>query len=346
LSFAKPRVRQSRDLETEFDAAIIGAVFSDAGVLAAALGDGTVRLIAADHNIRTVQVHDGAALCLALDLDGQSFITGGDDGRLVRTSTDGEVAELMSAPGQQIDVLAMSRPAKARAVAIGKEVRLLDAAGVVRARAADHPSTVAGLAFNPKGRRLAVAHYGGVTLWWTATLGRSPHRLDWRGSHIGVSWSPDGSYVVTAMQERELHGWRAADGEDLAMRGYSAKIRSTDWLARPPILATAGADCVTLWSFAGAGPQGRAPIELCQRTERLVTRVAIHPTQSLVAAGFDDGCVAVCEMTRKTGDRVFPIRPGKGGRVTMLVWSPDGTRLAIGTEQGALSLFDLSHAAS
>jgi WD40 repeat protein len=346
VSLAKPRVRQSRDFESEFDAGITGAVFSDAGVLAAALGDGTVRLIAADHDVRAVQVHDGAALCLALDLDGQSFVTGGDDGRLVRTSTAGEVAELMSAPGQQIDVLALSRPAKARAVATGKEVRLLDAAGVVRARAADHPSTVAGLAFNPKGKRLAVAHYGGVTLWWTATLGRSPHRLDWRGSHIGASWSPDGCYVMTAMQECELHGWRVADGEDLAMRGYSTKVRSMDWLAKPPLLATAGADCVTLWSFAGAGPQGRPPIELCQRTERLVTRVTIHPTQSLVAAGFDDGCVAVCEMTRKMGDRVFPIRPGEGGRVTALAWSPDGTRLAIGTEQGALSLFDLSRAAS
>src|SRR6516164_5914437 len=29
---------------------------------------------------------------------------------------------------------------------------------------ADHPSTVTGLAFNPKGKRLAVSHYGGVTL--------------------------------------------------------------------------------------------------------------------------------------------------------------------------------------
>jgi WD40 repeat protein len=346
VSFAELRAQQPRDLETEFDAGVTGAVFSDAGLLAAALGDGTVRLIGADHDVRTVQAHDGAALCLALDLDGRSFITGGDDGKLVRTSTNGEVAELMSAPGQQIDVLAISRPAKARAVAIGKEVRLLDAAGVVRARAADHPSTVAGLAFHPKGRRLAVAHYGGVTLWWTATLGRSPHRLDWRGSHIGVSWSPDGSYVMTAMQECELHGWRVAGGEDMAMRGYTTKVRSMDWLVKPPILATAGADCVTVWSFAGTGPQGKSPIELCQAVERLVTRVAIHPTQSLVAAGFDDGRVAVCEIVRKPGDRVFPIRPGDGGRVTALAWSRDGTRLAIGTEQGALSLFDLSHAAS
>jgi WD40 repeat protein len=29
-------------------------------------------------------------------------------------------------------------------------------------------------------------------------------------------------------------------------------------------------------------------------------------------------------------------------RVTTLAWSPDGTRLAVGTETGAISLFDLS----
>lgn len=47
----------------------------------------------------------------------------------------------------------------------------------MQARTSDHSSTVSGLAFNPKGKRLAVAHYGGVTLWWTATLGQTPNRL-------------------------------------------------------------------------------------------------------------------------------------------------------------------------
>ena len=96
-------------------------------------------------------------------------------------------------------MLAVSRPAKARAVAVGKDVRLLDVGGTVRATALGHPSTVSGLAFNSKGKRLAVAHYGGVTLWWTATLGQTPKRLEWRGSHIGVSWSPDGTHLMTAM---------------------------------------------------------------------------------------------------------------------------------------------------
>jgi WD40 repeat protein len=347
MSLAEPGVRiPEPDVEMVFDAGVIGIKFSEAGLLAAALGDGIVQLIAPPGNVITAQAHDGAALCLAVDIDGQSFVTGGDDGRLVRTSADGSVAELMRVPRQQIDVLTVSRPAKARAVAIGREVRLLDVSGEVRACASDHPSTVSGMAFNPKGKRLAVAHYGGVTLWWTTTLGQSPSRLKWRGSHISVSWSPDGDHVMTAMQECELHGWRVADGSDIAMRGYAAKVRSMGWLAKPPILATSGADCVVAWPFAGSGPQGKPPIEVGRGIGRLVTQVAVHPTRALVAAGFDDGCVAICELTTDRESRTIRLRPGDGRRVSVLAWSHDGVRLAAGIEGGTLSIFDLAKSVS
>ena len=84
--------RLSSDVETMFDAAITGAVFSESGLLAVALGDGTVQLIGPDGDVRSVRAHDGAALCLALDIDGRGFVTGGDDGRLLRTSADGGIA--------------------------------------------------------------------------------------------------------------------------------------------------------------------------------------------------------------------------------------------------------------
>jgi WD40 repeat protein len=343
MPLAEPRIVQPLDFETGFDAGITALVFSDAGLLAAATGDGSLRLVDENHVVRTVPVHDGAALCLALDIDGQAFVTGGDDGILARTTADGSVTPLLAAPGRQIDVLAVSRLACVRAVAVGKEVRLIDRIGGVSARTSDHPSTVSGLAFNPKGKRLAVSHYGGVTLWWTASLDGTPQRLDWQGSHIGVTWSPDGAYVMTSMQECELHGWRLKDGDSLAMRGYTAKVRSMDWLAKPPWLATAGSACVIAWPFSGSGPQGKAPVELCGGVGPLVTRVAVHPKQSLVAAGFDDGAVAVCGLPSRPEDAVFRVRPADGGGVTALAWSRDGSRLAIGTEVGVLSLFDLSY---
>ena len=340
-SVAEARVRQPRDFEVEYDTGVTAMAFSDIGTLAATLGDGSVQLVGPDQSVRAVQAHDGAALCLALDIDGQGFVSGGDDGRLVRTDAKGSTQALMSVPGRQIDVLAVSRPVKARVVAIGREVRLLVSSGDISAQTSDHPSTVTGLAFNPKGKRLAVSHYGGISLWWTASLGSAPERLDWRGSHISVTWSPDGAFLMTAMQECELHGWRLRGNEPMAMRGYAAKVRSMDWLARPQWLVTAGAECVIAWPFAGAGPQGKVPKELCKDVGSLVTRVAVHPKQPLIAAGFDDGCVAICSVTSGLDDRVFRIRLPDGGRVTALVWSLDGLRLAVGTDAGALSLFDL-----
>ena len=53
------------------------------------------------------------------------------------------------------------------------------------------PRAVGGLAFAPKGMRLAVARYDGVTLWWAGT-DAEPVMLGWKGAHLGVIFSPDG----------------------------------------------------------------------------------------------------------------------------------------------------------
>jgi WD40 repeat protein len=332
------------DFEAAYGAAITAAAFSDTGTLAVALGDGCIRLIGADRRVQTTEAHDGAVLSLSLDIDGKGFVSGGDDGRVVCTTAEGSMVSLLSAPGKHIDVLAVSRTAKARAVAVGREVTLFDGGGATVAQMSDHPSTVTGLAFNSKGKRLAVSHYGGVSLWWTMSPGAGPQRLNWRGSHIGVTWSPDGAYLMTSMQECELHGWRLKDNEDVAMRGYSAKVRSMDWLAKPSWLVTAGAECVIGWPFAGAGPQGKTPAELCQGTGGIVSQVAVHPKLPLVAAGFDNGVVAVCRLPNAPSDEVFDIRPADGRRITALAWSRDGTQLVAGNDIGTLSLFDLAAA--
>ena len=89
----------------------------------------------------------------------------------------------------------------------GKVAHVLTKKG--EARCSEAPSTVAGLAFAPKGFRLAIAHYNGVTLWFP-NAAATPEKLEWKGSHLSVAFSPDGKFVVTAMQEPTLHGWRLA----------------------------------------------------------------------------------------------------------------------------------------
>jgi WD40 repeat protein len=331
----------SRGYEHRFDAPLTGMVFLSGGTLAVGLGDGSVRLIVPDDKVVTASPHaaGSAVLALVADLDGNSVLTGGDDGRVARTTADGESSILAEFAARQIDVLAVSATAGLRAVAAGREVYLYDRTGRTIGTAGDHPSTVAGLAFNPKGKRLAVSHYGGVTLWWTGALGQPPARLQWPGSHIGIIWSPDGSTVLTAMQENDLHGWRVADGRHMRMEGYAAKVRSMAWLSKPMTLVTAGADSVIGWPFGGSGPMGKPAIEIGTGIGRLVTCVAVHPSQPCVAAGFEDGGVALCG---RTADPAIRLREPDGARVDALAWSAVGSRLAAGTEDGTVSVFDAS----
>jgi WD40 repeat protein len=344
LARDEPPILAPPQQDFSVDAAVTGVAFLADGTLAASLGDGSVRLIAPRDTLSptAIQPHSegSAVLAMVVDIDGAGVLTGGDDGRVARTGADGEVTVLTEFPGRQVDVLAVHASSGLRAAAAGREVRLLDRTGKPAAVTADHPSTVTGLAFNPKGKRLAVSHYGGVTLRWTGKLDQGASHLQWRGSHIGVTWSPDGTTVLTAMQERELRGWRLTDRQYMSMPGYAAKVRSMDWLTRPMILATSGADCVIAWSFAGRGPMGKPPLEVGSGLGRLVTCVAVHPKNPVVAAGFDEGQVIVCALGRQ--DKVVRLRWPDWDRVAALAWSRDGARLAVGTESGVISLFDLS----
>jgi WD40 repeat protein len=205
-------------------------------------------------------------------------------------------------------------------------------------RSFDHARAVGGLAFAPKGLRLAVARYGGVTLWW-AGADASPTTFEWQGAHIGVTFSPDGRYVVTVMQENALHGWRLADGKDMRMSGYPAKPRSLSWSLKGRFLATSGANAAILWPFHFKdGPMGREPMQLGAR-EVAVTCVACHPRGEVVAVGYRDGMVLAVRFA--DAEEALVRRPDDSP-VSALAWNADGRLLAVGTEAGAAGLVDFS----
>ena len=325
----------------KLDAYVVGVVFIEEGLLAAALGDGRIAFINSEstNSPSFVSVHDGACLSLAVDLEEQRVLTGGDDGRLVSTEPDGETTEIAAIAGRWVEPIAVSRTSGLRAAAFGKTVSLFAQDG--RAVGTfDHANTVGGLAFDPKGRRIAAAHYGGISLWWAKHSTQEPERLGWSGSHLGLTWSPNGKYIVTTMQENELHGWRVSDSADMRMSGYPTKVKSMSWLPKGRYLATGGAESVVCWPFQGKdGAMGKAPLDLGWGFEGVVTVVAAHPRHDVVAAGYKDGTTILVQI-----DRTHPVlvkRPGKGA-VTALAWSADGQHLALGTESGFVGRIGLS----
>ncbi|HVY84005.1 MAG TPA: WD40 repeat domain-containing protein [Caulobacterales bacterium] len=299
-----------------------------------ALGDGSVLNVA---NKTKHDVHDGAVLCAALHPDGRRLLTGGDDGKVCSVSPEGDAEVFADFGGKWVDHLAASATSNVIVAGVGKH------AVVFKNGAESHrftaPSTIGGLALDAKGRRLAVSHYGGVTLRYALMPDDKGVPLSWAGSHLTVTLSPDADYVVSAMQENELHGWRMPDKLDLRMSGYAAKTRSFSWDKRGRWLATSGADCAVVWPFVGkAGPQGKQPLLIGAR-EPLVTVVAFHPSEELLAIGYADGAVM---LARFSDQSVIDLdEPGEGA-VIALAWSPDGAHIAFGDEAGRGGVINLS----
>jgi WD40 repeat protein len=299
-----------------------------------ALADGAVVLAKSGESTRIGAHPEGAILTAASD--GKRLFTGGDDGRVVATGADGVSSTLADTKGAWVDALAL-HPSGAFAYAAGKKVRSVDEKG--REKVLDAPSTARGLAFAPKGYRLAVAHYNGVTLWYP-NLEPKPDGLEWKGSHLDVTWSPDGRFVVTSMQENALHGWRLApDRGHMRMSGYAAKPRSLHWSFGGAWLATSGAEAAIVWPFdSKEGPTGKAPRECGVRPAR-VSRVAFHPNVNVLAIGYEDGCILLVRFDDGAELLVRPATRDSG--VTALAWDRAGARLGFGAEDGRAGILTL-----
>ena len=310
-----------------FDAYVTAALFDRAGRAGFALGDGTVRFEGGE----TIQAHDGACLSACLPPKGEGLLTGGDDGRVV-ISTRESATEVAKVPGRWIDCVAASAESGLVAFGAGRELHVRDLADPKFARLFAHEKSVADVAFDPKGRRLAVATYGGVWFWYARIADQKPAIYKWAGSHVAVCWSPDGKFLMSAMQENQLHGWRVADEKNLRMGGYPAKVRSLAFLSKGALMATSGANGAVCWPFAGAtGPMGKQAAEIGYDDAALTTRIATAPDKSWLAAGLDDGRVWAADVT---GERTVPLKAEKGAAISALAMSPDGTRVAWGDEDG------------
>ena len=299
-----------------------------------ALADGCVKIIT-DGQIHSLAPHAGAPVLLGC-VAGDTLLTGGEDGKIIATSIDGSLTELADNKGRWVDAL-VAGPAQSIAWSCGKSVFCRDGKGQIRTW--DAPSSVRGLGFLPKGYRLAIAHYNGASLWFPNSEAK-PESLDWKGSHLDLTVSPDGRFVVTSMQENTLHGWRLADKKDMRMSGYPSKVRSLSWSHDGQWLATSGAEAAVIWPFKDKdGPMGKPPRECGVRPAK-ITQVAFHPKSLVLAIGYEDNCILLCRLTDAA--ELLVRRPVDGaGSITSMAWDGAGKRLIFGTSEGQAGLLTL-----
>ncbi|MDX3927703.1 MAG: WD40 repeat domain-containing protein [Shinella sp.] len=321
----------------DIDGHVVAAAFlGDIPFFAAASGE----IHRLDHGHKVTEAHDGLLACVR-DEASDTLVTGGEDGKVLRVGADGAATTVAEIPRKWISVVAPG-PQGAVAFAEGRTSRVRLADGTIR----EFPETrtVEGIAFAPKGLRIAVARYNGVSMHWVAMAGQ-PVDYEWKGAHTGVTFSPDGRFLVTSMQENALHGWKldvkpGAETRHMRMTGYPAKVKSLSWSAKGKWLASSGAPAAIVWPFSSKdGPMGKAPLELGTRGDVMVTAVACHPVEEVVAVGYSDGMVLAVRFA--DAKEVLLRRPGKGA-VTSMAWSKSGKLLAFATQAGDCGVIDIS----
>ncbi|MGJ4890722.1 WD40 repeat domain-containing protein [Bradyrhizobium sp. HKCCYLRH3099] len=293
----------------------------------------SVAVVDTEGEISKVEVTSGGILSAVSD--GSRIVFGGDDGKVSSLDKAGQVSVLATDPKRRwIDNVALHADG-AIAWSIGKTAFVRQPKG--EEKSLEVPSTVGGLAFAPKGLRLAIAHYNGATLWFPNMAGE-PEFLAWAGSHLGVTFSPDNKFLVTSMHEAALHGWRLADSRHMRMTGYPSRVKSMSWGSGGRFLATSGADMVILWPFVGKdGPMGKEPAMLAPMKAK-VTAVACHPKQDILACGYEDGTVLMVRM--QDGAEIL-VRRNETPPIAALGWNAAGTWLAFSDESGEAGLLRL-----
>lgn len=316
---------------TEYDVGenVLGVAALSYGVLSA-LGDGRVVLVGEG---RTLTEHDGAASRL-LALDPDRAISAGQDGAIFLHAKAG-ASPLRSGDGEWVNALDYSQSRDLIAVASGDRVELIGPHGRV-GWLAGHESTVTGVAFSPDGHSLAASRYDGISVWSVGDA-KPATMLEWKGSMIGVSWSPDGRYIAGATQDRELHVWDMLSGKDYRLGGFETKIRGIDWTADSSHLVTSGADVITAWPING-GPGAFPPEEIGFAYGSRVTCVAAGGGLDKIAGGFSNGAVLIGNA--RTGEAAIAGAPGEEP-VEAVAWNAAQTRLCFGDRGGRVVVVEM-----
>jgi WD40 repeat protein len=157
--------------------------------------------------------------------------------------------------------------------------------------------------------------------------------------------------VVSGSLDKRAIVWDTVNYRDLVLFAlHTLGIEAVSWSADGQTVASASqGGVVRVWN----GTSGRELHNFYQDATVPMRAAAFAPAGTDLAIGGDDGKVRLwdaptCQLTRGTGGAAqcvdVPLRlPVSQKAVRSLAWSPSGHLLAVGTEDGLLTIWNMSH---
>lgn len=195
-----------------------------------------------------------------------------------------------------------------------------------------HTGVIRGIAFLPDGTRaVSVGHEKAFKLWDVAT-GDLLHDFTGHPDHVtSVSVSGDGKRALTGCWDKQVRLWDLEERKLLkTLKGHTDKVVSV-LLSRDGLsgLSLSNDGVIRQWDLkAGKSTvvPGPAPYGV----------LAINPAENVIASGNGDGTVVL-----RGPQGIAPLIGHTQGYVEGLAFTPDGSKLVTGADDGTVRVWDL-----
>ena len=186
----------------------------------------------------------------------------------------------------------------------------------------------------------AVAIAGGGITWYALSQSPAGTTFYVYGGHsdvvTSVAWSPDGSRIASASDDKTVQVWNASDGSNVYIyRGHSDVVTSVAWSPDGSRIASAGNDdTVQVWNASDG-----SNAFIYRGHSDFVTSVAWSPDRSRIASAGNDETVQVWNAS--DGSHIFTYQK-HSKIVTSVAWSSDGSRIASGSGDETVQVWNAS----
>jgi WD40 repeat protein len=135
-----------------------------------------------------------------------------------------------------------------------------------------------------------------------------------------------------------VHLWNVASGDESQLPGLGAKVFATGWSASGRFLGAAAASALVVWDFNRKGVDAMRPIELAAHSER-ISALAFRPSGSWLVSAARDRRLLLWRVGSASEPQDAHLLTDD---CTLLRFSRDGARLAVGDALGGLTVYDFA----
>ncbi|SFR29175.1 WD40 repeat [Lentzea waywayandensis] len=274
------------------------------------------------------QDHRGPVLAVALSRDGGALASGGADSQVVLRA-GGEPSFLRR------------HTAGIRSVGFGPDGRMLMSAaddGSVRWWSVPGGGWLTGLisrtgaffaaGLSPDGTKLAAGGDDSVSVWQVALPAFTGHAAP----PFGVATAADGR-IATGGADRSIRVWDPS-GTQITELDAPARVKSVAFHPDGTLVSAGEDGAVTAWDL-----ESRKPVRTIAEHDGPVTSLVL--AGNVVASGGADRTIRLVDPASDAPPRNFPV--AHTAEVEALAFSPDGTVLASGGNDGRIVLWDVEH---